>query len=115
MHSSSVKKVVMVAPDFVPSSLPPALRIRFFATHLPEFGWNPVVLTVHPEYYENEYDPENENLLPASLRVVRTQSLPARWTRRFGLGDLGIRSIRHQWRALIELCRRERPDLIFIS
>lgn len=107
--------MIVVASDFVPSSLPPALRIRFFATHLPEFGWDPVILTVDPEYYENEYDPENANLLPASLRVIRTRSLPARWTRRFGLGDLGIRSLWHQWRSLVTLCRRERPDMVFIS
>ena len=43
-----MKRVVMVAPDFSPSSLPPALRVRFFATHLPSFGWEPIILSVDP-------------------------------------------------------------------
>ena len=58
------KTVLIVGPDFTPSSYPPALRIRFFAQHLREFGWEPIVLTTDPGYYEWEVDPENEKLLP---------------------------------------------------
>lgn len=40
---------LIIAPDFGPSSLPPATRVRFFAKHLPEFGWEPVVqVFIHP-------------------------------------------------------------------
>lgn len=41
-----MKRVAIVAPDFVPSSLPPALRIRFFVRHLPEYGWDPIKVTL---------------------------------------------------------------------
>ena len=71
------KTVLIVGPDFTPSSYPPALRIRFFAQHLREFGWEPIVLTTDPGYYEWEVDPENEKLLPPGLQVIHTRALPA--------------------------------------
>jgi hypothetical protein len=94
--------------------LPPALRIKFFATHLREFGWEPVVVTTDPRYYENRVDPENRGLLPDGLRVIQTAAWPARLTRKFGLGDLGMRSLWQHWQALQKLCREQPVDLIFI-
>ena len=46
--------------------------MRFFAQHLPEFGWEPVVLTTDPRWYEWPVDPENERLLPPTTKVERT-------------------------------------------
>jgi len=108
------KRVAIVGADFVPSSLPPALRIKFFATHLREFGWEPVVVTTDPRYYENRVDPENAGLLPEGLQVIRTAAWPARLTRKFGLGDLGMRSLWYHWQALKKLCCEQPVDLIFI-
>lgn len=108
------KTVVIVAPDFAPSSYPPALRVRFFAQHLPEFGWKPIVLATAPEFYEWSVDPENERLLPVDLEVIRTRALSPRLTRKIGIGDLGIRSLWHHWRELNRICRTRKVDLIFI-
>jgi hypothetical protein len=105
----------MIGADFAPSSLPNALRLRFLAHHLPEFGWEPVVLTTDPKHYENLVDQENERLLPESLEVIRTDALPVKLTRKLGLGDIGIRSLWHHWRALSGLCRERKVDLLFIS
>ncbi|MGE0405141.1 MAG: glycosyltransferase [Candidatus Korobacteraceae bacterium] len=109
-----MKTVVIVGADFVPSSLPPALRIRFFTRHLPEFGWKPVVLTTDPRYYESSIDPENQRLLPENLEVIRTPALEASWTRKFGLGDLGIRSLWHHWQGLQKVCSERKVDLVFV-
>ena len=108
------KRVAIIGADFVPSSLPPALRIKFFATHLREFGWEPVIITTDPQYYENRVDPENARLLPEGVRVIRTAAWPARLTRKFGLGDLGMRSLWQHWQALKALCREQPVDLILI-
>jgi hypothetical protein len=110
-----VKNVVIIAPDFTPSSYPPALRARFFAQHLGEFGWNPIVLTTEPENYEWTVDPENEKLLNRSLEVIRTSALPIKWTRKLGFGDLGLRTLWPHWRALSRIRRKRRVDLILIS
>lgn len=114
-YRTRLKTVLIVAPDFTPSSYPPALRARFFAQHLPEFGWNPIVLTTEPRNYEWTVDPENERLLDPSLEVIRTGALPLRWTRKLGFGDLGLRTLWHHWRALSRVCRQRRVDLVLIS
>lgn len=115
MDKTRLKNVVIVAPDFTPSSYPPALRARFFAQHLPEFGWNPIVLTTDPRHYEWTVDPENEKLLDPALEVVRTGALPIQWTRKLGFGDVSLRTLWPHWRALNEICRQRKVDLIFIS
>lgn len=109
-----MKRVVIIGADFSPSSLPPATRIRFFAKHLSSFGWEPVVLTTKPDYYESMTDPENEQLLPDGLEVVRTRALPTALMRKVGIGDVGMRSMFHHWRALSRLHREKKIDLIFI-
>jgi hypothetical protein len=108
------RTVLVVGPDFTPSSYPPALRIRFFAQHLRDFGWEPVILTVDASFYEWAVDCENYNLLPADLEVIRTRAFPASLTRKLGFGDLGLRSLWHHWHAVRRLCRSRRIDLIYI-
>jgi hypothetical protein len=110
-----MKNVVIIAPEFTPSSYPPALRARFFAQHLAEFGWNPIVLTTDARNYAVAPDPENEKLLDPELEVVRTQALPLQWTRRLGFTDISLRTFWHHWRALNAICKKRKIDLIFIS
>lgn len=109
-----MKNVLIIGSDFVPSSLPPSLRIRFFAAHLGEFGWNPTILTTDPSFYESRIDPENEALLPAGLEVIRTSAIPAEKGRRFGIGCVGMRSMWQHWRRAVDLCRERRFDVVFI-
>ncbi len=109
-----MKTVLILGSDFSPSSLPPATRIRFFAKHLPKFGWQPLVLTTEPRFYEWPIDPENGGLLAPSLEVIRTKALSTRWTRKVGVGDIGMRTLWYHWQAIKSLCRVRRIDLIFI-
>jgi hypothetical protein len=109
-----MKRVLIIASDFVPSSLPPATRVRFFVKHLGDFGWEPVVLTVDPKHYEATVDPENQNLLEPDLDVVPTNAFSASWTRKIGIGDIGMRSLWQHWRELKRIHRRQPIDLIFI-
>ena len=67
-----MKGVAILGADFVPSSLPPAFRIRSFVTHLPEFEWEPTVITAEARHYDTALDPELERLVPSSVRVLRT-------------------------------------------
>ena len=110
-----MKKVLIIGPDFTPSSLPPALRIQNFVRHLPEFGWEPVVLSVDPRYYDWPFDAGNQGLLPESLQVTRTQALPTQLMRKLGIGDIALRSFAQQLREAYRLCKDDKIDLVFIS
>jgi glycosyltransferase involved in cell wall biosynthesis len=109
-----VRDVLIVAPSFTPSSNPPTQRVRFFARHLPTFGWRPRVVSVDPRFYEEPPDAEIASLVPPGLEVLRTRALPARVTRPFGIGDLGIRAYWPMRAALRDICRERRPALLFI-
>jgi hypothetical protein len=108
-------RVLMISPHFPPDATAGAHRVRVLAPHLQKFGWDPTVLTVRPEDYEGQLDRELAAAIPASLRVVRTRALPAALTRRFGIGDLGLRSLPGLYRAAVRLLGREPFDAIFIT
>jgi hypothetical protein len=110
-----MRRALMITPHFPPDSSAAAHRVRLLAPHLPEAGWTPTIVTVEPEGYEGRLDRGLEALVSSSLRVVRARAWPPDWTRRIGLGDLGVRA----WTGLARACRaelsRERYDVLFIT
>lgn len=111
---SQQKTVLIVSPNFPPSSLPPAQRTRQFARWLPKFGWTPIVLTVAPEFYQEKLDLELLNLVPPDLEVIRTRAFRPKRPGGWGIGDLGLRSMVQHGRALRRLCRERKIDLIYL-
>jgi glycosyltransferase involved in cell wall biosynthesis len=105
----------MISPHFPPDSSAGTHRVRLLAPHLADFGWTPTVLTVAAEDYEGRIDPELASLVPPALEVVRSRALPARLTRPFGLGDLGLRALPGLWRTARKLHRRRPFDAVFIT
>ncbi len=71
--ASRRKRVLIVAYYFPPIGTSGTFRTLKFVKYLPQFGWDPIVLTVDARH---EYiEPKNEALLsqlPASVTVVRT-------------------------------------------
>ena len=112
---SAEKTVVIVAPSFPPSGLPPVHRARQVAQWLPEYGWKPIILTVSPDYYQEKLDPELLNLISPDLEVIRTKAFRPKKPGKFGIGDLGIRSILQLWMALRKICRQRKIDLIYLT
>jgi hypothetical protein len=110
-----VKRVLMISPHFPPDTSAGTHRVRLLAPHLPAFGWEPTVLTLHTDAYEGRLDPDLARLVPATLRVLRTAAWPASMTRRVGVGDLGLRALTGLRRTARELLSRERFDAVFIT
>src|SRR5438067_2588507 len=110
-----MRRLLMISPHFPPDSSAGTHRVRLLAPHLETYGWTPTVLTVAAEDYESRLDPELAALVPASLEVVRSRALPARLTRRLGIGDLGLRALPGLRRTAWDLLRRRRFDAVFIT
>ena len=71
---SGMKKVLIITYYFPPSGGPGVQRVLKFAKYLPEFGWEPVILTVK----DGDFPARDESLLkeiPPSLKVFRTPIL----------------------------------------
>ena len=71
------KRVLLIANDFPPIGGGGVQRPFYFAKWLGEFGWQPLVLTVKDVAYRTK-DPTLLDELPATARVLRTESLELR-------------------------------------
>lgn len=108
-----MKRVALVAAHFPPSNLAAVHRSRLWAEHLPEFGWEPVIITAHWKYYEEKLDWDLHALVPPGLRVIRTRAVPVKPVRL--VGDLGVRAFFWQYRALCHLAQRKEIDFLHIT
>jgi glycosyltransferase involved in cell wall biosynthesis len=110
-----MRRVLMVSPHFPPDTSAGTHRVRLFSSYLAEFGWEPTVVSVDPSGYEGRLDPDLSQLLPDTVRVVRTRALDARLTRRLGIGDLGLRALPGLRRECDRLMATEAFDALFIT
>lgn len=111
--NSTLKRVAIVAPHFVPSNLAGVHRARLWAQSLAEFGWQPIIVTTDSRYYEERLDPDLEKLLAPDLRVIRTRALPTRPIRL--IGDIGVRALPWHYRALAKLAARGEIDFVHVT
>jgi hypothetical protein len=108
-----MKKVLIVSPHFPPSNLTAVHRARLFANHLSEFGWEPIILTVHERYYEEELDPDLAKLLPEGLRIEKVKALSAGKPRL--IGDVGLRGFFPLYQRAKRLIQHENIDFLYIT
>jgi glycosyltransferase involved in cell wall biosynthesis len=88
-------------------------RSRLWAQHLPEFGWEPIVVTTHWKYYEEGLDVALSKLVNPELRIIRTKALPTRPVRI--VGDIGVRALPWHFRALGQLIVQNQIDFVHIT
>lgn len=110
---SQLRRVLIVAPHFPPSNLAAVHRSRLFALHLREFGWEPIIITVHHEHYEEALDWNLAALVPDWVRVERVGALPTRPVRL--VGDIGIRGFAPLLRRIVRIARRDSADFLYVT
>src|SRR5437773_2607869 len=107
------KRIAIVTSHFPPSNLAGVHRARLWAQYLPEFGWEPIVLTAHWKYYEESLDQSLLEFVAPELRVIQTKALPVKRVRL--VGDLGLRAFYWCLKALDKLVLRKEIDFIHIT
>lgn len=107
-----MKKILIISPHFPPSNLAAVHRSRLFAQHLPEYGWEPVILTVHEKYYEEAPDHNLEKLLPPQLRIEKVKAF--KLTKPRLVGDIGLRAFFQLYKKAKQIILKEKIDFLFI-
>ena len=107
-----MKKILIIYPHFPPSNLAGVHRPRLFAQHLPSFGWEPIILTVHEKYYEETLDTNLKNLLPVSLRIEKVNAFGV--TKPRVIGDIGLRAFFQLYIKAKHLILAEEIDFLLI-
>ena len=105
-----MKKILILYPHFPPSNLAGVHRPRLFAQHLPSFGWEPVILTVHESFYEEKLDRNLEKLLPENLRVEKVKA----FHRKGPIGDIGLRAFLQLYKKAKQLIQNEQFYFLYI-
>ncbi|MGN6296286.1 MAG: hypothetical protein ACTHM7_05850 [Ginsengibacter sp.] len=107
-----MKKILILYPHFPPSNLAGVHRPRLFAQHLPSFGWLPIVLTVHEDYYEENLDWNLAKLLPQDLRIEKVKAFKN--TKPRLIGDIGLRAFFQLYKRAKQLIKKEQFDFLYI-
>lgn len=109
MEKKQLKKIFIIAPFFPPSALPPSQRVRLIVKHAASLGYYPVVFTVDHSLREELEDPWMVELAGTEHSIVTVKCLDARVTRKFGVGDLGLRMLPYLTKALRKHAKIEKP------
>ena len=112
---SMKKRVLIISPHFPPVNAADMHRVRQSLPYFAEFGWEPVLFTVEPEYVEGARDDLLLESLPAGIEIHRVKALPTSVTRKFGVGNLGLRSLPYLKKAVDSYLSENKVDLIYFS
>ncbi len=107
-----MKKILILYPHFPPSNLAGVHRARLFAQHLPSFGWKPVIITVHENFYVEKLDMNLVKLLPADLRIEKVNAFSNQKIRL--IGDIGLRGFLQLYKKAKALIKNEAFDFLYI-
>jgi glycosyltransferase involved in cell wall biosynthesis len=110
-----MRRILVVSPHFPPTSAADMHRVRQSLQYFPEFGWQPSVLAVEPEFVEGRAEPLLLETVPAGIDVTRVRALPTKLTRKIGLGDIALRSFPFLYRAGARIIRDSKIDLVYFS
>ncbi len=107
-----MKTVLIIYPHWVPANLAGVQRPRLIGNYLKHFGWDPLLLTVASQYYEEPLDPLMEMTVSKDIEVVYTKAFNV--TKPRLIGDIGLRAFPFLKKQAIELCAKRKIDFIWI-
>ncbi len=110
-----MKKLLVISPNFPPINAADMHRIRQSLPYLKELGWEATVVAVEPEFIEMSEDSLLLKTIPADARVIRIKAFRTAATRKFGLGNLGYRSLYQYYREGNRLLSTEKFDLVYFT
>jgi len=109
----TMRRLALVSGHFPPSNLVGAHRARLLSRYLPEFGWEPTIVTADPARYEEQPDPDLERMVAPGLRVIHAPTLPVRPLRL--VGDIGVRAFRGCYSVLRDLASRREIEFVLVT
>lgn len=109
------KKVLIISPYFAPSNAADMQRIRMSLPYFKDFGWDAEVVTVDPQYSDLVKDELLMRSIPDDIKIHITKAFDKKWTSKFGLGSLALRSLWFYKKKVNQLLSVSKFDLIYFS
>jgi hypothetical protein len=110
-----MKKVLIISPNFPPVNAADMHRVRQSLPYFAEMGWEATVIAVEPRFVEMGLDENLMHTIPADANVIRLKAFNTRYTRKAGLGNLGLRALWHLQRWGRQNLQKGSFDLVYFS
>ena len=107
-----MKKLLIISPHWIPSNLVGVQRARLIANFLPQLGWQPIIVAVHPDYYEEPLVSELQKTVSDQVKVHWTSAKKVKSSRRM-IGDIALRAYKQLIEKSIEIIKEENIDFIW--
>ena len=108
-----MKNILIIYPHWPPSNLAGVHRARLIANFLPDFDWKPIILTVHPDYYEEKPDWDILKTVNKDIEVIHVPAKKVGKPRI--IGDIGLRAFTQlKKKALISILMQKKRVMILI-
>lgn len=104
--------MLIIYPNWLPSNAVGVQRIRLIVNYLEEFGWQPIILAVHPVYYEEETAKELMQLVKPGIKVFYVKAKHANKKWRLA-GDISLRAFWPLKNKALQIIKEEKPDFIW--
>lgn len=105
-------KILLISSHYPPSNLTAIHRVRLLAKYLPSLGWEPIVLTVDENYYEEKADMQLKLLIPSNQIIERVSAF--KLTKPRLIGDIGLRAFFQLNKKAAQIISREKIDFVYI-
>ena len=110
-----LKRVLIISPYFPPSNAADMQRIRMSLPYFGNYGLEAEVVTVDPKFSDMVKDDLLLESVPPNILVHLIPALPKKYTAKFGLGSIALRSMWFYLRKVNALLKQNKYHLIYFS
>ncbi len=110
-----MNKVLIISPYFAPLNTADSHRVRMSLPYFEKFGWQAEVVKVNDIYTDMPIDILLNRTIPTDIKIHEVGAFSKKWTSKFGLGSIALRSLWFYFRYVNKLLRKEKFDLIYFS
>ncbi len=110
-----MKKLLIISPYFPPSNTADMQRIRMSLPYFKQYNWEAEVVVVATAYSETVKDLLLTESIPKEIKIHQVKAFSKKWTAKFGLGSLALRSLWFYRKKVNKLLNENKYDLIYFS
>lgn len=110
-----LKRVLIISPHFPPANTADMQRVRMSLPYFKELGWESEVITVDEKHYDVVKDELLMDSIPDDIKIHKVKALNKKFTSKFGLGSLALRSLWFIRQKGNELLAKSKFDLVYFS
>lgn len=107
-----MKNILILYSHWPPSNLAGVHRARLISNFLHDLNWNPIVLTVHEDYYKEKLDQDIVKTVNPKTEVIKVKAKEVNSSGRF-IGDITLRAYSNLKEEAIKIIKDRKIDFLW--